>query len=122
MNVRYSVAVLILLLAGCSASHTAHPAGILPEALSSALLPHSGGAGLLGTPQLPGSWTTKASMPTARYDLAVGVDNGVLYAVGGIGAGLLDTLEAYDPMANSWTAKASMPTPRGGIGVGVIRG
>src|SRR6185503_14888443 len=29
------------------------------------------------------TWTPKASMPTARADLGVGVVNGVLYAVGG---------------------------------------
>ena len=30
-----------------------------------------------------GTWTTKASMPTARYSLGVGVINGKIYAIGG---------------------------------------
>jgi len=69
-------------------------------------------------------WTTKASMPTPRYGLRVGVVNGILYAVGGnpsYGVST-DVVEAYDPVANTWTTKASMPTPRSGPGVGVIDG
>ena len=45
-------------------------------------------------------WVTKASMPTARAFLGVGVVNGLLYAVGGAGApGFtpLGTVEAYNP-------------------------
>jgi hypothetical protein len=30
-----------------------------------------------------GAWTAKASIPTPRSNLAVGVVNGILYAVGG---------------------------------------
>jgi len=37
-------------------------------------------------------------MPTARYDLAAGTINGVLYAVGGAGnSGILNTVEAFAP-------------------------
>src|SRR5436305_14097785 len=81
------------------------------------------------------SWTTKASMPTRRGGLGVGVVNGVLYAVGGEdglyhcpfggapGPGpFLGVVEAYDPVANTWTTKASMPTPRARFGVGVTNG
>jgi hypothetical protein len=70
------------------------------------------------------SWTTKGSMPTPRYSLAVGVVNGILYAVGGIGGGntLLGTVEAYDPSTNTWTTKASMATPRANFAVGVVIG
>jgi hypothetical protein len=32
-----------------------------------------------------GVWTNKAPMSTARFNLAVGVANGILYAVGGAG-------------------------------------
>jgi N-acetylneuraminic acid mutarotase len=66
-------------------------------------------------------------MPTPREYLAVGVVNGVLYAVGGYtmpgGAQTAsDAVEAYDPVTNSWTAKASMPTARGFLAVAVVNG
>jgi energy-converting hydrogenase Eha subunit A len=64
-------------------------------------------------------WTTKASMPTPRQGLGVGVVNGVLYAVGGNQSMVV---EAYDPVANTWTTKASMPTHRSDLGVGVVNG
>ena len=58
-------------------------------------------------------WTTLTSMPTARWDLGVAVNNGILYAVGGqTGNGFLATVEAYDPATNTWTTKAPMPTAR----------
>src|SRR5439155_526290 len=69
------------------------------------------------------TWTTKASMPTARGGLGVAVVNGVLYAVGGEdGASLLATVEAYDPTSNTWTTKASMPTARVWLGVAASAG
>jgi len=70
------------------------------------------------------TWTSKASMPTPRADLGLGVINGVLYAVGGNNgdnAGLT-TVEAYDPASDTWTTKASMPTSRYGLGVAVVNG
>ena len=78
------------------------------------------------------TWTTKASMPTPRAGLAIGVVHGILYAVGGSGAvnGILfavdydsaGTVVAYDPAANSWTPKATMPTRRSLPSVGVVNG
>ena len=70
-------------------------------------------------------WTTKASMPTPRADLGVGVVSGIVYALGGnnldnfLG---MATVEAYDPSTDTWTSKASMPTARYGFGVVVING
>src|ERR1044071_5718360 len=59
---------------------------------------------------LTDTWTSKASMPTARGDFGVGVINGVLYAVGGQdSSGALATVEAYDPLTDTWTTKTSMP-------------
>src|SRR5471032_1965922 len=84
---------------------------------------HSADTGIQESPQSLGSWTTKADMPTGRYNLAVGVDHGIAYAVGGDDTiNVLNTLEAYDPATNSWTTKASMPTARYGLAVGVIHG
>jgi N-acetylneuraminic acid mutarotase len=74
------------------------------------------------------TWTTKASMPTARTGLGVAAINGVLYAVGGdVGccyqpSNMVATVEAYDPATNTWTTKASMPTARAELGVGVVNG
>lgn len=71
-------------------------------------------------------WPFRAPMPTGRYELAVGVVNGVLYAVGGAGflVGIYDlaTIEAYDQVANRWTSKGPMPTGRSLLGVGVVNG
>ncbi len=72
-----------------------------------------------------GRWIAKAPMLTPRLFHAVGVVNGILYAVGGAtlsGRDYLDTVEAYDPITNSWTIKARMPTPREGLAVGVANG
>jgi N-acetylneuraminic acid mutarotase len=70
-------------------------------------------------------WSTKASMPTARFSLGVAAIGGILYAVGGrTGGGLssVATVEAYAPTTNTWTTKASMPTARGELGVAVVGG
>ncbi|HUQ19149.1 MAG TPA: hypothetical protein VM099_06005, partial [Gemmatimonadaceae bacterium] len=57
-------------------------------------------------------WTTKASMPTPRSMLAVGVLNGVIYALGGSSGSLMGmrTVEAYDPATDTWTRKSDMPS------------
>ena len=66
-----------------------------------------------------GSWTTKASMPTARMGAAAAVVDGKIYIIGGFksGSGLLSSNEVYNPSTNSWEIKAPMPTPRAGLGV-----
>ena len=66
-------------------------------------------------------------MLTARAALAVGVINGILYAVGGDDcypdiACPTDQVEAYDPVTNTWTTKTPMPTGRGEVASGVING
>ncbi|HEY5096254.1 MAG TPA: kelch repeat-containing protein [Candidatus Eremiobacteraceae bacterium] len=66
------------------------------------------------------TWTTKTSMPTARQYPAVGIINGILYAIGGLNVYDLNTVEAYNPATDAWTTKASMPTARDGLAVGVI--
>jgi energy-converting hydrogenase Eha subunit A len=63
------------------------------------------------------TWTTKASMLTARRNLGVAAINGILYALGPT-----NTVEAYDPATDTWTTKASMSTGRFGPGVGVVNG
>ena len=69
-------------------------------------------------------WTTKASMPTARYDFSAAAINGKIYAMGGYGVSYsyLNTVEEYDPVTNQWTTKASMPTARYGLAAAAING
>ena len=65
------------------------------------------------------TWTTVASMPTARYGAAAAVDTqGNIYVMGGSNttaayvASGLSTVEKYSPSTNTWTTVASMPTAR----------
>ena len=70
-----------------------------------------------------GNWATLSPMPTPRHDFAVGVVNGILYAVGGHdGSDMVATVEAYDPATDTWMTRAPMPTPRLALGVGVVDG
>jgi N-acetylneuraminic acid mutarotase len=61
-------------------------------------------------------------MPTARGELAAGVVNGILYAVGGYNTHDLNSVEAYDIAADTWTTKAPLPTAREGLAVAVVNG
>lgn len=61
-----------------------------------------------------GPWTTKASMPTARYAMGSAVLNNKIYVIGGNNAsGTVATVEEYDPSTDTWTTKPNMPTARG---------
>ena len=75
-----------------------------------------------GTSHVLNTWAGKASMPNTRAIHAMGVVNGILYAVGGFNGNYLATMEAYDPATDIWTPKASMSTPRTGLAVGVVNG
>jgi len=58
------------------------------------------------------SWSTLASMPTPRSDLAAAAVGGKLYAIGGYDGRTLNTVELFDPCGNAWEPLAPMPTPR----------
>ncbi len=89
-------------------------AALLVAAASLALFP-SGSSQAQSTGD---TWATKASMPTARYLLgAAAASSGKLYAIGGLGNGILATVEEYDPATNTWATKAPMPSHRAGLGV-----
>ena len=64
------------------------------------------------------SWTTLASMPTARGGLDAAVVDGKIYAIGG---GVSDKNEEYDPTTNTWTTKASIPTSRSNLATVTIQ-
>ena len=69
------------------------------------------------------TWSTKASIPTARRDMALGAIGGVLYVAGGANnAGPLPTVEAYDPVANTWSTKAPLASAREGAAAAVLGG
>ena len=51
------------------------------------------------------------------------VVNGMIYLIGGhSSAGLLSSVDAYDPSTGTWSQKASMPTPRTMLAVAVVNG
>ena len=74
------------------------------------------------------TWTTKAPMPTARYNFGLAVVNGKIYAIGGDimqtegNSGFSNTTnvnEAYDPITDTWMEKTPIPTPVGDFGIAV---
>ena len=71
------------------------------------------------------TWTTKAPMPTARWNLCASVVDGKIYAIGGgprYGSAPLRTVEEYDPATDTWTTKSEMPTARQGLSTSVVNG
>jgi hypothetical protein len=69
-----------------------------------------------------GEWMKKANMPTARNNLSTSAVDGIIYAIGGWGAGAISTVESYDPETDTWTKKTDMPTPRFSLSTGVVNG
>jgi N-acetylneuraminic acid mutarotase len=70
-----------------------------------------------------------ADMPTARSDLAMGVVNSKLYAIGGekckflgiFGEAITGENEEYIPAENRWySRRAHLPTPRRGLTVAAV--
>ncbi|MEI7528065.1 MAG: hypothetical protein WCK76_03900, partial [Elusimicrobiota bacterium] len=69
------------------------------------------------------TWATKAPMPVAYWDFAIGVIGGKIYAVGGTDqASVFNTNREYDPVSNTWSTRTPMLTARSGPAVGVIGG
>lgn len=69
------------------------------------------------------SWTTKTTMLVKRKNLAAGVVNSILYAVGGDDDfTFYTTNEAYDPILDTWTGRGSMLTGRTSLAIGVVNG
>ena len=68
-------------------------------------------------------WRFVASMSRARRYVAVGVLNGLLYAVGGYdGTSVLDSVEMYDPKFDQWKSVGTMNSCRRHVAVGVLTG
>jgi N-acetylneuraminic acid mutarotase/glucose/arabinose dehydrogenase len=58
------------------------------------------------------AWEPRADMPTARGAMGVAVQDGKIYAAGGIGYPAKADMATYDPAADAWQSLAPMPTPR----------
>jgi N-acetylneuraminic acid mutarotase len=69
-----------------------------------------------------GTWTTRADMPTGRWEHDTSVVNGEIYVIGGAGPlyQALGTVEVYDPVTDTWTEKSEMPTARQGLSISVV--
>src|SRR3989442_2531268 len=63
-----------------------------------------------------GTWSTVASLPTARFGLAAATGkHGIIYALGGsvgLAGPIVATAEAYDQETGEWSTVSPMPTPR----------
>ncbi len=66
-----------------------------------------------------GEWKTLADMPAARNSFGAVVQDGKIYAIGGTSkAGLLASIDVFDPKKNTWSSfPLSVPHPRSGLGV-----
>jgi len=104
---------LVAIITSACSSHlaTVEPSPVLPDAGQQSIVNGEG------------TWVQVASMPTARLYLAVGVINGIVYAVGGWNfRNVLATVEAYNPLTNVWTEETPMPTPRQWLCVRTVNG
>jgi len=80
---------------------------------------------LFMAPQVGDTWTKKADMPTARWDLSTCTVNGKVYAIGGymkVAPGYSSTVEEYDPVVDKWIRKADMPTDRNLLSTCAVNG
>ncbi len=68
------------------------------------------------------SWTSRASMPTARTGAVAAKVGGKIYVIGGSeGANFYDIVEEYDPTEDAWsTDKEPMPTARAFMAAAVV--
>ena len=69
-------------------------------------------------------WTTRAPMPTGRWELSTCVVDGKIYAIGGAGPvyQALRTVEEYNPATDTWTTKSKMLTARQGLSTNMVNG
>jgi N-acetylneuraminic acid mutarotase len=125
---RLIISLLLLGVASCSGSKQPAPAPTLSP--SATTIP------LTDTPtafppvvaatamSADGIWTTRADMPTGRWELSTCIVDGKIYAIGGAGPvyQALGTVEVYDPVTDTWQAKSEMPTARQCLSTSVVNG
>jgi N-acetylneuraminic acid mutarotase len=71
------------------------------------------------------TWSTVASLPSPRSDLAAVAHGGKIYVFGGFDANgiVMNDVDVYDPVTDTWdTAPADMPTARGALYAVGIKG
>jgi N-acetylneuraminic acid mutarotase len=102
--------LITLLFVGCGAPAAA-PTSVPPTATATPM-------------SIGGIWTTKADMPTPRWEHYTCVVDGKIYVIGGAGPvyQTLGTVEVYDPATDTWTEKSEMPTARQGLSTSVVNG
>ena len=69
-----------------------------------------------------GSWTTKASMPTALRWQTSSAINGNIYVFGGWNGQYQSSVYEYDTIANAWSTKTSLSEPRDRLSSAVVNG
>ena len=85
------VTLVTLFLSGCGAP-VATPTPVPPTAAATVT-------------SADGIWTTRADMPTERWEHYTCVVDGEIYVIGGAGPvyQALGTVEVYDPVTDTWT-------------------
>ena len=72
------------------------------------------------------TWTSRANMPTPRFNFGTCVVDGKVFVIGGdedkFGDISIATVEMYDPETDTWERKADMPTARAGVSTVVVDG
>jgi N-acetylneuraminic acid mutarotase len=108
--VMVSLSLILVLMTACSSAQSS-PTLVSPTVAATAA-------------SADGIWTTRADMPTERWDLSTCVADGKIYAIGGAGPvyQALGTVEVYDPVTDTWTTKSEMPTARQGLSTSVVNG
>lgn len=83
-----------------------------------------------GSPQM-GTWTTAASAPTKRTEVAAAELGGKIYVVGGFSEPSLQNVlkfaisndvEVYDPVSNTWSTTTPLPEGRHHAGIASLDG
>ena len=114
---RWERAYLALAVALAAALVALSVMGTTPEAApgNTAFLDQSASAPSV-TQRMPSRWTTRASLPTPRGRLAVVVEGGTIFAVGGVADGqATGLLEEYRPTEDRWITGQPKPAPAANI-------
>jgi N-acetylneuraminic acid mutarotase len=74
-------------------------------------------------PEVLGTWTSGATMPTARTEVTAATIGDVIYVIGGFPTGAhTNVVEAYDISENSWSTKAPLPQAIDHAGAATVNG